>query len=90
MRNAVCRLHYLLGSISNEIIVSISLQYGLTRLKLQCESHLSTNLSATNVCELLVVADLHDSAFLRKEALQFLVNNANQVRFDLILFFDNP
>ena len=57
----------------------------MTRLKLQCESHLSTNLSAGNVCELLVVADLHDSAYLRKEALQFLVNNANQVSFAVMI-----
>merc|ERR1712142_826447 len=67
-----------LETLSPELLAAAD-KYGLTRLKLQCESHLSTNLSATNVCELLVVADLHDSAFLRKEALQFLVNNANQV-----------
>merc|ERR1712142_144909 len=67
-----------LETLAPELLAAAD-KYGLTRLKLQCESHLSTNLSATNVCELLVVADLHDSAFLRKEALQFLVNNANQV-----------
>ena len=55
-------------------------QYGLTRLKLQCEGHLVTMMSVTSVCEILIIADLHQSENLKKEAMQYLVNNAKEAR----------
>ena len=36
--------------------------------------------SVTNVCEILIIADLHQSENLKKEAMQFLINNAKEVR----------
>ena len=57
----------------------ILLQYGMTRLKLQCEAHLLTITSVNNVCEIIIIADLHQSENLKKEAMQFLVNNAKEV-----------
>ena len=36
--------------------------------------------AVTNVCEILIIADLHQSENLKKEAMQFLINNAKEVR----------
>jgi len=60
-------------------LFAIADKYGMTRLKLQCEAHLLTITSVNNVCEIIIIADLHQSENLKKEAMQFLVNNAKEV-----------
>ena len=39
-----------------------------------------TMMSVTSVCEILIIADLHQSENLKKEAMQYLVNNAKEAR----------
>ena len=48
------------------------LQYALERLKVMCEEALCRNLSIENVCEVLVLADLHSADQLKTHALDFV------------------
>jgi len=48
------------------------LQYALERLKVMCEESLCGNLSIDNVCEVLVLADLHSAEQLKTHALDFV------------------
>jgi len=50
----------------------IVLQYALERLKVMCEESLFGNLSIDNVCEVLVLADLHSAVQLKTHALDFI------------------
>lgn len=40
-------------------LFAIADKYELTRLRVQCEAHLLSTMSVSNVCEILIVADLH-------------------------------
>lgn len=48
------------------------LQYALDRLKLQCEELLATNLQIENVCDVLVLADMHSAEQLRARCIEFI------------------
>ena len=48
------------------------MQYALDRLKLQCEELLATNLQIENVCDVLVLADMHSAEQLRARCIEFI------------------
>lgn len=50
----------------------ILLQYDLERLKVMCEEALCTSLLVDNVCEVLVLADLHSAEQLKSHAIDFV------------------
>ena len=47
-------------------------QYALERLKVMCEEALCSNLQIDNVCEILVLADLHSADQLKTHAIDFI------------------
>lgn len=47
-------------------------QYALDRLKVMCEEALCSNLTIENVCEILVLADLHSADQLKTHAIDFI------------------
>ena len=49
-----------------------SVQYALERLKVMCEEALCSNLMIDNVCEILVLADLHSADQLKSHAIDFI------------------
>ena len=49
-----------------------SAQYALERLKVMCEEALCSNLMIDNVCEILVLADLHSADQLKSHAIDFI------------------
>uniref|UniRef100_A0A1I8I867 Speckle-type POZ protein n=3 Tax=Macrostomum lignano TaxID=282301 RepID=A0A1I8I867_9PLAT len=54
-------------------------KYQLDRLKVMCEESLAAALTVENVCDCLVLADLHCAAQLRQRASQFILANASRV-----------
>ena len=55
-----------------EIEGDVCLQYALERLKVMCEEALCTSLTVDNVCEILVLADLHSAEQLKTHAMDFI------------------
>ena len=47
-------------------------QYALERLKVMCEEALCSSLTVENVCEVLVLADLHSADQLKTHAVEFI------------------
>ncbi|PVD35732.1 hypothetical protein C0Q70_02695 [Pomacea canaliculata] len=56
-----------------------SKRYALERLKVMCEEALCTNLMIDNVCEILVLADLHSADQLKSHAIDFINSHATDV-----------
>ena len=54
-------------------------KYDLSELKETCESHLFDKISIANVCDILIVAYLHNSVALQKAAFQFVSCNGEKV-----------
>lgn len=54
-------------------------KYQLDRLKVMCEEALATNLTVENVASILIIADMHNAAQLKKIALHFCSSNSNTV-----------
>ncbi|XP_070547091.1 speckle-type POZ protein-like [Ptychodera flava] len=54
-------------------------KYALERLKVMCEEALCSNLSVDNVCEVLVLADLHSADQLKGVAIDFINSHAMDV-----------
>ncbi|KAF8770793.1 TD and POZ domain-containing protein 3 [Argiope bruennichi] len=52
-------------------------KYGLLELKRQCSTFLKSNISRTNVCVLLSLADMLQDEELHKAVLDFIAKNAN-------------
>ena len=48
------------------------LQYDLDRLKVMCEEALCSNLTVDNVCDVLILADMHSATQLKAQALDFI------------------
>lgn len=48
------------------------LQYDLDRLKVMCEEALCSNLTVDNVCDILILADMHSATQLKAQALDFI------------------
>ena len=46
-------------------------QYALDRLKVMCEESLASSLNVDNVCDVLVLADLHNALQLKSVAIDF-------------------
>ena len=72
----------------------------LSKLKFQCQQHLSEGIKNENCVELLALADLHNAVHLKKSALNFIRlhradimqtdgwKNLKQSRPDLAFIFD--
>lgn len=58
----------------------LSCRYSLRRLKVELEAIIGSNLSADNVCSILLVADQHDATTLRKTCATFISENLADVR----------
>jgi len=54
-------------------------KYQLDRLKVMCEEALASNLTVENVASILIIADMHNAAQLKKIALHFCSSNSNTV-----------
>ncbi|XP_002735147.1 speckle-type POZ protein-like [Saccoglossus kowalevskii] len=60
-------------------LLSAADKYALERLKVMCEEALCTNLSVENVCDVLVLADLHSADQLKGVAIDFINSHAMDV-----------
>lgn len=60
-------------------LLMMSDKYDLTELKTLCEQALGANLTYHTAGEMLILADTYDAAQLRTHALQFILNNANEI-----------
>lgn len=54
-------------------------KYNLERLKVMCEDALCSNLTIENVCDILVLADLHSAEQLKTHAIDFINSHATDV-----------
>lgn len=55
------------------------LQYDLDRLKVMCEEALCSNLTVDNVCDVLILADMHSATQLKAQALDFINRLASKL-----------
>ena len=77
MATRICPVGHLKISILENSAVKGSysyflFQYALERLKVMCEEALCSNLQIDNVCEILVLADLHSADQLKTHAIDFI------------------
>jgi len=54
-------------------------KYDLNELRDICETHLCNEISMTNVCDMLIIAHLHESTMLQNTALQFVSDNGKKI-----------
>lgn len=54
-------------------------KYDLDRLKVMCEEALCSNLTVDNVCDVLILADMHSATQLKAQALDFINSRATDV-----------
>ncbi|XP_032222942.1 speckle-type POZ protein [Nematostella vectensis] len=54
-------------------------KYDLERLKVMCEDVLCSNLTVENVCDVLILADMHNATQLKSQALDFVNSHATDV-----------
>jgi len=54
-------------------------KYALERLKIMCEEALASNLSIENVCDILILADLHNAKQLKNIAIDYTNSHAQEV-----------
>jgi len=64
-------------------LMCVADQYLLNDLKLQCELCLTNSINVENVCEMLELADIHRTSILRKQCIEFIMNN-----FSLVIIMD--
>lgn len=63
-------------------------RFEVMELRDAAETALRQNLNIENVCEILQIADLHNTKNLKRECLQYICNNAGEVlRVCLFLLF---
>ncbi|CAL1297894.1 unnamed protein product [Larinioides sclopetarius] len=62
-------------------------KYELLDLKEKCSRFLKLNLSGSNVCKILVLADMHHDESLRKSAQEFILNNPEIMHSDVWKIF---
>ncbi|XP_025082402.1 protein roadkill-like [Pomacea canaliculata] len=67
-----------LEKMADELLAAAD-KYALERLKVMCEEALCTNLMIDNVCEILVLADLHSADQLKSHAIDFINSHATDV-----------
>lgn len=60
-----------LDKMADELLAAAD-KYALERLKVMCEESLCNGLSVDNVCEILVLADLHSADQLKTHAMDFI------------------
>eukprot|EP01122_Echinamoeba_exundans_P016429 TRINITY_DN831_c0_g1_i4.p2 TRINITY_DN831_c0_g1~~TRINITY_DN831_c0_g1_i4.p2 ORF type:complete len:335 (+),score=48.52 TRINITY_DN831_c0_g1_i4:1371-2375(+) len=61
-------------------VFMLSCRYSLRKLKAELESIIASNLTPSNVCSILLVADQHDALQLRKSCANFISQNVSSVR----------
>lgn len=62
-----------------EELLAAADRYQLERLKIICERKLCQFITVTNVCSILVRADMHGSGYLKEKCLEFINHNCLQV-----------
>nr|KAG5688856.1 hypothetical protein BaRGS_005231 [Batillaria attramentaria] len=67
-----------LDKMADELLAAAD-KYALERLKVMCEEALCSNLMIDNVCEILVLADLHSADQLKSHAIDFINSHATDV-----------
>ncbi|XP_058808590.1 speckle-type POZ protein-like [Phymastichus coffea] len=60
-------------------VLMAAVKYCVQSLKARCERKLSLVLSADNVLDCLVLADMHDAVDLKRKAIDFIVAKAEQI-----------
>ena len=73
IRGCFCEPSFIRAGL-NRIHSNISdnfFQYALDRLKMMCEETLAYNLSVDTVCNVLILADLHNAQNLKSIAIDF-------------------
>ena len=65
----ICSLSY---SYVILFMILFNFQYDLDRLKVMCEEALCSNLTVDNVCDILILADMHSATQLKAQALDFI------------------
>jgi speckle-type POZ protein len=56
----------------SDSLLAVADKYALERLKVLCEESLSNSLDIDNVCETLILADLHTALQLKAQAIEFI------------------
>jgi speckle-type POZ protein len=56
-----------------DLLLSAADKYALDRLKVQCEEALCNNLDVDNVCDTLILADLHSAMQLKSQSIDFII-----------------
>lgn len=64
--------HYSVSVFNNLLEPLPFLQYDLDRLKVMCEEALCSNLTVDNVCDVLILADMHSATQLKTQALDYI------------------
>ena len=54
-------------------------QLGIDRLKLMCEQTIMTNLDIENAAAIFHASDMHNAASLREMAMNFILQNFDQI-----------
>ncbi|KAK6183633.1 speckle-type POZ protein [Patella vulgata] len=67
-----------LDKMADELLAAAD-KYALDRLKVMCEEALYSSLTVENVCEILVLADLHSADQLKTHAVDFINSHATEV-----------
>jgi speckle-type POZ protein len=67
-----------LDKMADELLAAAD-KYALERLKVMCEEALCTSLTVDNVCEILVLADLHSAEQLKTHAMDFINSHPTDV-----------
>lgn len=62
-----------------EDMLMIAEKYNLPTLKMMCEENISLNLTSNNVCQILVLAELHLADKLKTACLDFICENSQHV-----------
>ncbi|ESO94307.1 hypothetical protein LOTGIDRAFT_232540 [Lottia gigantea] len=67
-----------LDKMADELLAAAD-KYALERLKVMCEDALYSSLTVENVCDILVLADLHSADQLKTHAVDFINSHATDV-----------
>ena len=64
--------------MASQLLVAAN-KYDLERLKVICEVEMTRHLNMDNVCEALVLADIHNAKYLKSEAMNMIVKQATEI-----------
>lgn len=53
--------------------------FGIDRLKIMCESTIMSNIDTDNSAAIFHASDMHNAQSLRERAMQFILNNFDEV-----------